>query len=124
MEVFLVPMRKILYLLLIMLVALGAACSQVAEEVTPAPTATPSPTLTSTPTPTLSPAPTATSVPTPTPTPIVGSDDYGRPFTLQRIPQRIISLAPSNTELLFALGLDEEIAGVTDFVTIPVKLKI
>jgi len=34
-------------------------------------------------------------------------------------PQRIVSLAPSITEVLFALGLDEEIAGVTDFCDFP-----
>ena len=34
-------------------------------------------------------------------------------------PQRIISLAPSNTEILFALGLDEEIVGITDYCDYP-----
>lgn len=32
---------------------------------------------------------------------------------------RIISLAPSTTEILFALGLDEEIAGVSEFCNYP-----
>ncbi len=34
-------------------------------------------------------------------------------------PERIVSLAPSITEILFALGLDEEIVGVTDFCDYP-----
>ncbi|MFC1624120.1 ABC transporter substrate-binding protein [Candidatus Omnitrophota bacterium] len=33
--------------------------------------------------------------------------------------QRIISLAPSTTEILFSLGLDEEIVGVTTFCNFP-----
>lgn len=35
--------------------------------------------------------------------------------------QRIISLAPSTTEILFSLGLDDEIVGVTTFCNYPVK---
>ncbi len=34
---------------------------------------------------------------------------------------RIISLAPSNTEILFALGLDEEIVGVSSYCNFPRK---
>lgn len=33
--------------------------------------------------------------------------------------RRIVSLAPSNTEILFALGLDEEVIGVTSFCDYP-----
>jgi iron complex transport system substrate-binding protein len=35
--------------------------------------------------------------------------------TLSRYPQRIVSLAPGNTEILFALGLGERIVGVTEY---------
>ena len=35
-------------------------------------------------------------------------DDLGRSVNIEKIPQRIISLAPSNTEILFALGLGIE----------------
>ncbi|MDY0041020.1 MAG: cobalamin-binding protein [Desulforhabdus sp.] len=35
------------------------------------------------------------------------------------VPERIVSLAPDITEILFALGLDEEIAGVTEFSSYP-----
>lgn len=34
-------------------------------------------------------------------------------------PQRIVSLAPSNTELLFALGLDDRVVGVDQFSNYP-----
>jgi len=36
---------------------------------------------------------------------------------------RIISMAPNLTEILFALGLDEEIVGVTRYSTVPEKAK-
>ncbi|HID52556.1 MAG TPA: cobalamin-binding protein [Anaerolineae bacterium] len=39
----------------------------------------------------------------------------GRAVNLPEPPQRIISLVPSQTELLFDLGLDAEIVGVTKF---------
>lgn len=38
-------------------------------------------------------------------------------------PLRIISLMPSNTELLFALGLEDLIVGVTDFCNYPPELE-
>jgi len=39
-------------------------------------------------------------------------------------PQRIISLAPSNTEILFSLGLDTEIVGVTELCDYPPQAKL
>jgi iron complex transport system substrate-binding protein len=38
-------------------------------------------------------------------------------------PSRIVSLAPSVTEILFAIGLDREIVGVTDFCNYPKAAK-
>jgi ABC-type Fe3+-hydroxamate transport system substrate-binding protein len=38
---------------------------------------------------------------------------------LQHIPKRIVSLVPSQTELLFDLGLDEETVGITKFCVHP-----
>lgn len=46
-------------------------------------------------------------------------DDYGRMISLDKYPERIISLSPSNTEILFALGLDDEIIGVTEYCDYP-----
>ena len=46
-------------------------------------------------------------------------DQLGRVITLDKPPQRIISLAPSNTEILFALGLAKRIVAVTDYCNYP-----
>jgi iron complex transport system substrate-binding protein len=46
-------------------------------------------------------------------------DDVGNVFSLQRPPQRIISLAPNITEILFALGLGDQVAGVTRYCDYP-----
>jgi iron complex transport system substrate-binding protein len=51
------------------------------------------------------------------------TDDFGHAVALQRVPQRIISLAPSITETLFALGLDSSVVGVTDFCDYPEAAK-
>lgn len=47
------------------------------------------------------------------------TDEIGRKVKIPESPKRIISLAPSITEILFALGLNEEIVGVTDFCDYP-----
>ncbi|MCW4035177.1 MAG: helical backbone metal receptor [Candidatus Bathyarchaeota archaeon] len=46
-------------------------------------------------------------------------DGYGNVVTLTEFPERIVSLAPSNTEILFALGLGDYVVGVTDFCDYP-----
>ena len=48
-------------------------------------------------------------------------DQLGRKVTLSHPPKRIISLVPSQTELLFELGLDQEIVGLTKFCIHPVE---
>ena len=50
-------------------------------------------------------------------------DVLKRTVTINYPPKRIISIAPSVTEILFALGLDEEIVGVTEFCDYPTKAK-
>lgn len=47
------------------------------------------------------------------------TDDLGVEVRLDPTPRRIVSLAPSITETLFALGLDSVVVGVTDFCTYP-----
>ncbi len=47
------------------------------------------------------------------------TDQMGREVTIEGIPQRIISLSPSNTEVAFALGLGERIVGVTEYCNYP-----
>lgn len=46
-------------------------------------------------------------------------DDAGREITLDEIPQRIVSLAPSNTEILFAVGAGDQIVGRDEFSDYP-----
>ncbi|MCK9632651.1 MAG: cobalamin-binding protein [Methanoregula sp.] len=50
---------------------------------------------------------------------ITVTDDAGTAVTLNKIPQRIVSLAPSNTELLVSLGLRDRMVGVTDVCDYP-----
>ena len=46
--------------------------------------------------------------------PMTITDAVGKEITLESPPEKIVSLIPSNTEILFALGLNNEIVGVTD----------
>jgi len=46
-------------------------------------------------------------------------DDLGDTVSLASPPQRIVSLAPSNTELLFALDLGPRVVGVTEYCNYP-----
>ena len=50
-------------------------------------------------------------------------DDSGRPVYIEKIPQRIVSLAPSITEILFALDLGDRVFGVTDYCDYPEEAK-
>ncbi|MDH4269126.1 MAG: cobalamin-binding protein [Dehalococcoidia bacterium] len=60
----------------------------------------------------------ACTTPVQTPTQYV-VDDLGRLVAINGTPQRIISLAPSNTEILFALGLGDKVVGVTMYCDYP-----
>jgi iron complex transport system substrate-binding protein len=53
--------------------------------------------------------------------PLVMSDGLGRNVTLQSVPERIISLAPSNTEILFAIGAEDQLIGRDTFSDFPEK---
>jgi iron complex transport system substrate-binding protein len=56
----------------------------------------------------------------PVPAAQVIKDDFGRAFPLpERTPERIVSLAPNVTEILFALGLGGRVVGVTRFCDYP-----
>ncbi|MEO8088493.1 MAG: helical backbone metal receptor [Bacteroidota bacterium] len=46
-------------------------------------------------------------------------DQTGRTVTINDSPQRIISIVPSQTELLFDLGLTDEVIGITKFCVHP-----
>ncbi|WP_029283753.1 helical backbone metal receptor [Pedobacter sp. R20-19] len=48
-------------------------------------------------------------------------DQMGKEITINFPPKRIISIVPSQTELLFDLGLDQEIIGLTKFCIYPIE---
>lgn len=49
------------------------------------------------------------------------TDQLGRNITINYPPQRIVSVVPSQTELLFDLGLDQEVIGITKFCIHPIE---
>ena len=51
------------------------------------------------------------------------TDDIGRSVSIKGTPQRIISLSPSNTEIVYALGLDDKLVGVTTYDNYPEAVK-
>lgn len=53
--------------------------------------------------------------------PMTMTDATGKEITLEAPPERIISLIPSNTEILFDLGLNDKIVGVNDYDDYPVE---
>lgn len=50
-------------------------------------------------------------------------DQLGRELTFEQTPKRIISLVPSQTELLYDLGLEEQLVGLTKFCIHPYHIK-
>jgi iron complex transport system substrate-binding protein len=46
-------------------------------------------------------------------------DDLGRKIYLAQAPNRLVSLAPSITETLYAIGLADRVVGVTEFCDYP-----
>lgn len=50
-------------------------------------------------------------------------DGIGREVTFENVPETIISLQPSNTEILFALGFGDQIIGATEFDNYPEEAK-
>ncbi len=51
--------------------------------------------------------------------PIEVTDQIGRVVKFEKVPERIVSLCPSNTEILFALGLGDKVVGVDDYSNYP-----
>lgn len=54
--------------------------------------------------------------------PLTLTDDAGRQVTISAVPTRIVSLAPSNTEIVCALARCDELVGVTDFDDYPAQV--
>jgi len=96
--------RPVLHLPVVLLLAL-AACAA------PAGTGSPSGTASSVASPSPSAAPEAY--------PVTLLDDAGRELTLDSEPQRIVSLAPSNTEIVCALDACDRLVGVSDIDDFP-----
>jgi len=96
-------------LIAIIIVASAASFLYLQGQNPPTPSPSPSPTPTATPSP--SPSPTAT----PSPFPISVTDDTGYVLNITAYPARIVSLAPANTQVLFAVGAGNNVVGVTDY---------
>lgn len=86
------------------------ACRPTPTPVPPTPTPPPPPAATPTPVP---------PTPTPSPYPMTVTDMAGREVKIPAEPRRIVSLAPSITEILFALNLGDRVVGVTEFCNYP-----
>lgn len=50
-------------------------------------------------------------------------DDRGKEITFDKVPEKIISLQPSNTEILFELGEGDKIIGATEYDLYPEEAK-
>lgn len=55
--------------------------------------------------------------------PVTITDEVGNDITFDKAPETIISLMPSNTEILYALGLGEKVVGVSDQDTFPAEVE-
>lgn len=55
--------------------------------------------------------------------PLTIVDDLGRTVQIAKLPQRLVSLAPSNTEIIYALGLEDMLVGTTDYCDYPEAAK-
>lgn len=55
--------------------------------------------------------------------PVTVIDDGGFTVTVDKEPQTIVSLAPTNTEIIFALGLGDKVIGDTDYCNYPEAAK-
>ena len=51
--------------------------------------------------------------------PVTVMDDFGNEVTLEKAPESIVSLAPVDTEILFALGAGDSVTGRTDYCNYP-----
>jgi iron complex transport system substrate-binding protein len=54
--------------------------------------------------------------------PLPITDALGRQVTFEEVPERIISATPGNTEMIFALGLEDKLVGITDWCNWPTKV--
>lgn len=104
--------KFLLPLILTITLLIGACATPTAQ-----PTAVPAPTTAPTTAPTL--APTVA----PSPTPLTFTDASKRTVKLPKPAQRVVSLAPSNTEILFAVGAGKQVVGRDDLSDYPTEAK-
>ena len=55
--------------------------------------------------------------------PLTIMDALGREVSISRQPETIVSLAPSNTEILFALGLGDKVIAVSEYCNYPLEVQ-
>lgn len=55
--------------------------------------------------------------------PVTITDDLGKKITIKAEPKQIVSLAPANTEMVFALGAGKKLVGVTTYCDYPEAAK-
>lgn len=101
--------NRVFALWVMIVVMLAVGCAKATPTVAP-------------PTPTITPPTPTTLIPTEVPT-VTVVDDAQRTVEIAGVPERIISLAPSNTEIVFALGLGDKVVGVSDFCDYPEEAK-
>jgi iron complex transport system substrate-binding protein len=68
------------------------------------------------------PTPAASASTPPAAFPVTVTDDAGNDLTLDAAPERIVSLAPSSTEIVCALDACDRLVGVTDFDDYPAEV--
>jgi len=124
------PRSGVIRALIALLCALiaSAACSAAAPSAAPSPVTSPSlsPSVSAVP----SAPPSAPPPPQPSPQPAASpetafpltlTDGEGTEITLDAPPERVVSLSPANTEIVFALGAGDVLVGGTDFDDFPAE---
>lgn len=53
--------------------------------------------------------------------PYTVTDDIGNEITFEKVPEKVISLQPSNTEILFAIDAGDKVIGATEFDDFPAQ---
>ena len=53
--------------------------------------------------------------------PVTIVDDLGNEVTIEQEPEKLVSLAPSSTEIIFALGLGDKVIGRTEYCDYPAE---
>lgn len=54
---------------------------------------------------------------------IIFTDDIGTQISIQKVPHKIVSLAPNITEIIFALHAENQLSGVSDYCNYPEGVK-